>query len=125
VLELGGNCGRVYPGRTASCIPQVILSYDDLNDFMFRVAVEDCVSKAVYKAVRKQNALVTSFEKLEVPASEPQFQGKILALTMDAFLSFSEFEGLLPGGPSRLDRRSARDSETIASVREILAGPRL
>jgi hypothetical protein len=83
-------------------ISEVILSYDDLNDFLFRVVVEDCVSKAVYKAARKQNAPVTSFEKLEVPASEPQFQGKILALTMDTFLSFSEFEGLLPGGPSRL-----------------------
>jgi hypothetical protein len=63
-------------------ISQVILSYDDLNDFLFRVAVEDCVSKAVYKTARKQNAPMTSFEKLEVPASEPQFQGKILALTV-------------------------------------------
>jgi hypothetical protein len=89
-------------------ISQVILSYDDLNDFLFRVAVEDCVSKAVYKAARKQNAPMTWFEKLDVPADEPRFQGKILALTMDTFLPFSEFEGLVPGGPSRLDGRSAR-----------------
>ncbi|MGY3443303.1 hypothetical protein [Bradyrhizobium sp. USDA 4473] len=41
------------------------------------------------------------------------------------FLPFSEFDGLAPGDPSRLDGRSARDSETIASVREILAGRRL
>jgi Restriction endonuclease len=106
-------------------ISQVILSCDELNDFLFRVAVEDCVSKAVYKAARKPDAPMTSFEKLDVPADGPRFQGKILALTMDTFLPFSEFEGLLPGGPSRLDGRSARDTETIASVREILAGHRL
>jgi hypothetical protein len=106
-------------------ISQVILSYDELNDFLFRVAVEDCVSNAVYKAARKQDASVTSFEKLDAPADEPQFQGKILALTMGTFLPFSEFDGLAPGGPPRLDGRSARDSETIASVREILTGRRL
>jgi peptide subunit release factor 1 (eRF1) len=98
------------------------MSYDDLNDFLFRVAVEDCVTKAVYKAARKKNAPVTSFEKLNAPSSDPRFQGKILALTMDTFLPFSEFDGLLVGGPSRLDGRSARNSETIASVREILSG---
>jgi Restriction endonuclease len=106
-------------------ISQVILSYDDLNDFLFRVAVEDCVSRAVYKASRKQNEPVTSFEKLNPSSSEPRFQGKILALTMDTFLPFSEFDGLLVGGPSRLDGRSARNSETIASVREILSGRQL
>jgi len=106
-------------------ISQVILSYDDLNDFLFRVAVEDCVSKAVYKAARKQNAPVTLFEKLDASAIEPRFQGKILALTMGTFLPFEEFEGLLPGGPPRLDGRSVRNSETIASVREILLGRRL
>jgi hypothetical protein len=103
-------------------ISQVILSYDDLNDFLFRVAVEDCVSKAVYRAARKQEAPVTSFERLDPVTDEPRSRGKILALTMGTFLPFSEFEGLLPDGPPRLDGRSARDSETIASVREILAG---
>jgi hypothetical protein len=105
-------------------ISQVILSYDQLNDFLFRVAVEDCVTKSVYRAARKKDAPVTSFEKLDASAVEPRFQGKILALTMGTFLPFSEFDGLVPGGPSRLDGRSARDSETIASVREILAGRR-
>ncbi|MEW6641545.1 MAG: restriction endonuclease [Pseudomonadota bacterium] len=106
-------------------ISQVILSYDDLNDFLFRVAVEDCVSKSVYRAARKKNAPATSFEKLNASTVEPRVQGKILALTMGTFLPFSEFDGLVPGGPSRLDGRSARNSETIASVREILAGKRL
>lgn len=106
-------------------ISQAILSYDDLNDFLFRIAVEDCISKSVYRAARKQNASTTSFEKLDVSADEPRFQGKILALTMGTFLPFSEFEGLAPGGPPRLDGRSARDTETIASVREILAGRKL
>jgi hypothetical protein len=106
-------------------ISQVILSYDELNDFLFRIAVEDCISKSVYRAARKQNASTTSFETLDVSADEPRFQGKILALTMGTFLPFSEFEGLAPGGPPRLDGRSARDTETIASVREILAGRRL
>jgi hypothetical protein len=105
-------------------ISQVILSYDDLNDFLFRVAVEDCVSKSVYRAARKNDTPVTSFEKLDGSTDEPRFQGKILALTMGTFLPFSEFEGLLPGGPTKLDGRSARDSETIVSVREILAGRR-
>jgi restriction endonuclease len=103
-------------------ISQVILSYDDLNDFLFRIAVEDCVSKSVYKAARKRNAPTTSFEKLDAPAEAPRFQGKIIALTMGTFLPFSEFDGLLPDGPPRLDGRSARDTETITSVREILAG---
>ncbi|MGY4158141.1 hypothetical protein ACVINW_003983 [Bradyrhizobium sp. USDA 4461] len=106
-------------------ISQVILSYEDLNDFLFRVAVEDCVSNSVYRAARKKDAPATSFERLDASAVEPRFQGKILALTMGTFLPFSEFDGLAPGGPSRLDGRSARDSETIASVREILAGRRL
>lgn len=106
-------------------ISQVILSYDDLNDFLFRVAVEDCISNAVYKAARKKDAPVTSFEKLHAPSSDPRFQGKILALTMDTFLPFSEFEGLQVGGPSRLDGRSARNSETIASIRKILFGRQL
>lgn len=106
-------------------ISQVILSYDELNDFLFRIAVEDCVSKSVYSAARKRNAPTTSFERLDAPADTPWFQGKIVALTMGTFLPFSEFDGLLPGGPSRLDGRSARDTETIASVREILAGRKL
>jgi hypothetical protein len=106
-------------------ISQVILSYDELNDFLFRVAVEDCISKAVYKAARKKDGSVTSFEELNAPSSDPRFQGKILALTMDTFLPFSEFDGLQVGGPSRVDGRSARDSETIASVRKILTGRQL
>lgn len=106
-------------------ISQVVLSYDDLNDFLFRIAVEDCISKSVYTAARKRNGSITSFEKLDVSADETRSRGKILALTMGTFLPFSEFDGLVPGGPSRLDGRSARDTETIASVRERLAGRRI
>jgi Restriction endonuclease len=103
-------------------ISQVILSYDELNNFLFRIAVEDCVSKVVYKAFRKQAATVTSFERMSISPSEPKSRGKIIALIMDTFLPFSEFDGLEPGGPSKLDGRSARSSETIASVRKILTG---
>jgi hypothetical protein len=103
-------------------ISQVILSYDELNDFLFRVAVEDCVSEVVYKAFRKQDSSVTSFERMNVSSNEPKSKGRIIALTMDTFLPFTEFEGLEPGGPPKLDGRSARNSETIASVQKILSG---
>jgi hypothetical protein len=103
-------------------ISQVILSYDELNDFLFRVAVEDCVSEIVYKAFRKKDSPLTSFQRMNVSSNEAKSKGKILALIMDTFLPFTEFEGLEPGGTPRLDGRSARNSETIASVQKILSG---
>jgi hypothetical protein len=105
-------------------ISQVILSYDELNDFLFRIAVEDCISEVAYKAFRKQDSLVTSFERMSVSSNEPKAKGKIIALTMDTFLPFTEFEGLEPSGPSKLDGRSVRNTETIASVQKILSGQR-
>jgi hypothetical protein len=106
-------------------ISQVILTYEELNDFLFRLAVEDCISGVAYKASRKQEAPITSFERMTVSSTQPKTRGKILALTMETFLPFSEFDGLAVGGPDRTDGRSARNSETIASVQKILFGQKL
>jgi hypothetical protein len=106
-------------------ISQVILSYEELNDFLFRLAVEDCITGVAYKASRKHDSSTTSFERMNVSSDGPKAKGKIIALTMDTFLPFTEFEGLEPSGPPRLDGRSARNSETIASVQKLLSGQQL
>lgn len=105
-------------------ISQMILSYDDLNDFSVHGRLRGLRLQVRIQDRAEKDAPVTLFVKLDGSADELRFQGKILTLTMGTFLPFSGFEGLLPGEPSRLDGRSARDSETIASVRKILADRR-
>lgn len=109
-------------------IRQSNLHYDRAEQYLFALAVENCVDGVVYAASRRKGSDTSSLRPLPSLAVEPPAgavqPGQVLRVVMRSYFDFAEVAALNPVAPSQQLAEALGISEPVAPAEGAVAGSR-